>query len=251
MWSNYWSHFFCLFNLFCLSLHVLLGYEWTEGSVLCLKGSLSIRNVFIIKSLSLRACDRRGEAVNRNNVPLQRNRLTMTAKDLIASLKRVEEGTRLSAPDRFRRIQTINPTTWTPRHVTFATCALSTRSGGCSTTIRQLRLTKSIWQMRLPKVSWLVIWQTRLPKFIPMIIWQLRLPKPTTPWRRFFWQVFPSQPSSALASRTTHSSRKHYDYDYSKEILQKLTKRKIVKIEEQEHEGDTFKCLVWGDKHKE
>ena len=42
--------------------------------------------------------------------------------------------------------------------------------------------------------------------------------------------------------------RKHYDYDYSKQILQKLTKKKIVKCENQEHEGDTFSCLVWGEK---
>lgn len=47
------------------------------------------------------------------------------------------------------------------------------------------------------------------------------------------------------------ASRKHYDYVYSKEILQKLTKKKRIKIEEQEHEGVSFKCLVWGDKHKE
>lgn len=44
--------------------------------------------------------------------------------------------------------------------------------------------------------------------------------------------------------------RKHYDYDYSREVLQKLIKKKVVKSEDQEHEGDTFKCLVWGDKHK-
>lgn len=42
--------------------------------------------------------------------------------------------------------------------------------------------------------------------------------------------------------------RKHYDYDYSKQILQKLTKKKIVKSESQEHEGETFSCLVWGEK---
>ena len=47
------------------------------------------------------------------------------------------------------------------------------------------------------------------------------------------------------------ASKKHYDYVYSKEILQKLIKKRIIKNEEQKHEGETFKCLVWGDKHKE
>ena len=45
--------------------------------------------------------------------------------------------------------------------------------------------------------------------------------------------------------------RKHYDYDYSREILQKLIKKKLVKSEDEEHDGETFKCLVWGEKHKE
>ena len=51
--------------------------------------------------------------------------------------------------------------------------------------------------------------------------------------------------------RNILASRKHFDYDYSREILHKLIKEKIVKSEDEEHEGDTFKCLVWGEKHKE
>ncbi len=42
--------------------------------------------------------------------------------------------------------------------------------------------------------------------------------------------------------------RKHFDYDYSKQILLKLIRKKIVKSESQEHEGETFLCLVWGEK---
>jgi len=49
--------------------------------------------------------------------------------------------------------------------------------------------------------------------------------------------------------RNILASRKHYDYDYSRDVLQKLIKKKIVKSEEQEHEGEKFKCLVWGNKH--
>ena len=46
-------------------------------------------------------------------------------------------------------------------------------------------------------------------------------------------------------------SKKNYDYNHSKEVLQKLTRKKIVRIEEQEHSGNTYKCLVWGEKHIE
>lgn len=51
--------------------------------------------------------------------------------------------------------------------------------------------------------------------------------------------------------RNILGSRKHFDYGHSKETLQKLTKKKRIKIEEQEHGGKTIRCLIWGEKHKE
>lgn len=51
--------------------------------------------------------------------------------------------------------------------------------------------------------------------------------------------------------RNILGSRKRYNYDHSKGILQKLTKKKIIRIEDQEHRGSIIKCLVWGEKHKD
>lgn len=51
--------------------------------------------------------------------------------------------------------------------------------------------------------------------------------------------------------RNILGSKKHYNYDQSKAILQKLLKKKVLKIEDQEHRGNMIKCVVWGEKHKE
>lgn len=43
--------------------------------------------------------------------------------------------------------------------------------------------------------------------------------------------------------------RKHYDYDSSKEVLQRLIKKKIIRSCDEEHNGKTIKCLLWGEKY--